>query len=297
MSTNTMNKSNHRQFIFGYGSLICYRSRAITAPSLASKPAIPVIVEHLTRTWSARVPNKNLSFLSSAEIESNETDIHGLTAMGIERTKDTKCSGVLIEVDDNELGYFDTREEGYDRIEIDLIHIWELDGNNDEKNKEEHIVLQRASIKRLCGHESNSSGSNDIENIKVWVYVPKVALPANKNYPIAQSYVDIIMRGCLDYSHNFVEHFISTTHGWWDQPKNNVKFNITKSEYNETSDKFMWVEDRNDPLYIRADIDWSKEKAEILDDYLQAHLPYEFTKRKNLDRILSAADKYEDEFD
>ena len=44
-----------KNFIFGYGSLICPQSRAITAPTLSNAIAEPVVVNHIERTWSARV--------------------------------------------------------------------------------------------------------------------------------------------------------------------------------------------------------------------------------------------------
>ena len=42
-----------QQFVFGYGSLICPHSRAITAPGLADKTATPVLVRHVERTLTS----------------------------------------------------------------------------------------------------------------------------------------------------------------------------------------------------------------------------------------------------
>ncbi len=293
-----MATKNQRHFIFGYGSLICHRSRAITAPSLASKPAIPVVVEHLSRTWSARVP-RQYNMIDPGMTTTNELEIHGQTAMGIVRAKNTKCSGVLIEVDNIELQHFDIREGGYDRVEIDLIHIWGL--NNDDDDKEAHVVLEKAIKKRdsVSIESKKYNDSSDVEDIKVWVYIPRTSLPANKNYPIAQSYVDIILRGCLDYSHNFALHFLNTTQGWWhhDYLGTNSNDNVPAASKIEELDDFVWVQDRDNPLYVRADIDWSTKMAGLVDHYLETHLPHAFTRRKNLNRILTAAEKYEDEFD
>lgn len=286
-----------RHFIFGYGSLICHRSRAVTAPSLASKPAMPVLVEHLARTWSARIPHQKDSTSSTGkELKQNTNDIlHGQTAMGIERAWNTKCIGVLIEVDDVELDYFDAREGGYDRVEIDLLHIHGLNDNEDLEDS--HVVLEKASHKRKSQSESKTSDSGDLDDVKVWVYIPHLSLPANKNYPIVQSYVDIIMRGCLDYSSNFVAHFLNTTHGWWHHELGQDKDNIPLDGNAEELDHFVWIEDRENPLYVRADITWSKEQGALLDQYLESHMPLAFTKRRNLDRILGAAEKFEEEFD
>ena len=45
-----------RHYIFGYGSLICTHSRALTAPQNADKVATPVTVRGVERVWSKRIP-------------------------------------------------------------------------------------------------------------------------------------------------------------------------------------------------------------------------------------------------
>mmetsp|Transcript_2249 Transcript_2249/g.2696 ORF Transcript_2249/g.2696 Transcript_2249/m.2696 type:complete len:303 (+) Transcript_2249:216-1124(+) len=259
-----------RHFIFGYGSLICHRSRAITAPSLASRPAEPVVIEHLIRTWTARVPFGK---------KKRKRTIHGQTAMGIERANDKKCCGVLIEVDEVELESFDLREAGYDRVQIDLLHIW---GLNEEKYNDAHVVLEQACKKRGSSPLNNES----IDEIKVWVYLPQTCTLASKNFPICQSYVDIILRGCLDYGIEFVNMFLETTHGWW-----HVKTRDAIGNH------FIWVDDRRKPFYSRADIDWSTEKSTVIDKFLEDQYPNAFKQRRHLDKILGAIEKDEDEFD
>ena len=45
-----------KHYIFGYGSLLCPQTRAISSsPTLAGKDAHPVLVQHLARTWSTRI--------------------------------------------------------------------------------------------------------------------------------------------------------------------------------------------------------------------------------------------------
>lgn len=332
-----------RHFIFGYGSLICHRSRAITAPSLMKKPAIPVVVEHLTRTWSARISHTRSKKLEtnnrattnstySAMIMQGRKDdqghnILGQTAMGIEHAKNETCSGVLIEVDEDELEFFDRREGGYDRVEIDLLHVWGLDNydsnqfqEENEKEEELHEVLQHANMKRRASENDMTIGgdsdrisvddsykNHDNSSFKIWVYIPKNPIPPNQNFPIMQSYVDIIFRGCLDYDHHFLTTFLTTTHGWWYHNEDKSSSAINVSDYDlktygptletQNKDHFTWIEDRDDPFYVRADSIWSKEKGEVVDKYLQNHLPLAFTKRRALDKILVAVEKYEDEFD
>jgi hypothetical protein len=85
---------NH--FVFGYGSLICPESRAITAPEQSHKIATPVSVKNVERVWSKRTAR-------------------GMTAMGVRFVEDAACIGVILPVSDKELALFDEREQGYDR--------------------------------------------------------------------------------------------------------------------------------------------------------------------------------------
>mmetsp|Transcript_848 Transcript_848/g.1323 ORF Transcript_848/g.1323 Transcript_848/m.1323 type:complete len:399 (+) Transcript_848:2-1198(+) len=388
-TTSTKRQSQHqsqhqreRHFIFGYGSLICHRSRAITAPSLAEKPAEAVVVQHLTRTWSKRIHHQihyntnntnckksttSVSTSASASATSStstttrtrtstntstnanarkkrlddaarELTILGQTAMGIERAINKWCNGVLIEVDHLELQSFDRRERGYDRVEINALHIWKADVNNDGDNdgdgtnmnnsssssksngddnvhEHKHIVLQKASHKRYIssltykekrelsqeqrnGTANANTANVNFDNIKVWVFLPQTNFPANRNFPIVQSYVDVILRGCLDYGNVFLDQFISTTHGWSKSktdPRSNLKHDQKQEE--EDNDHFIWVEDRDHPLYIRADVEWSSEQGKKLDEYLQESLPLAFGKRKPFTKILCAVEKDEEEFD
>lgn len=355
MALSSSSTMNHRHYIFGYGSLICHRSRSITAPSLSSKHSIPVIIDHYTRTWTARIhhhDNKVIAKRSGLDHGALlGSIIQGQTAMGIERAENKKCSGVLIEVDDAELRYFDEREMRYDRVEIDLLHIWGLECHKDEEKqkqqqeeKEEvvdgeenvssydnHIdmILQMATIKRCRRTQQLNTTDDDpvamdehvlrtLNKIKVWVYIPQTPMPANKNYPIVQSYVDVIMRGCLDYGHEFASHFIQTTEGWlpcqqykqldctrkvntvgsyMQQKKGITPHHSKHKQHQNQANHFVWVEDRDNPFYIRADLDYSKEKAKMLDELLNQQIPSAFVKRKKLDRILGADEKIEEEFD
>jgi hypothetical protein len=176
-------------YIFGYGSLICPRSRALTAPTLAQRAVIPVRVQGLERIWS-------LPF-------------RGLTFMGIRQRRQAECVGVLIPVNDEELAQFDLRELGYDRNPIPFEAVQEL---------QEPSVLQR--IPSLSSSSSQHSDDNDNNNsnhkhpIQIWVYVQQTPQPVSKESPIAQSYVDIILRGCISISEDFAKDFLKTTRGW-----------------------------------------------------------------------------------
>lgn len=201
--------------------------------------------------------------------------------MGIERAVGHKCTGVLIEVDPTELKQFDKRERGYDRVEIELHHVYPISENHEDDL--EHIVLRTAHERRSSSRELNTEGRDGEEQeplsvAKVWVYLPRHGTPANHKYPIMQSYVDIIVRGCLSISEEFTRKFLESTHGWWHDDHDGNE---------EGPPEFIWVDDRHAPFYIRADEDWSREMKHIVDQYLHESQPAPLKKRMHLGRLES----------
>lgn len=246
--------------------------------------------------------------------------------MGVRFRRDAKCNGVLIFVDEEELARFDVREGGYSRKRIDLadIHryvdsdvlidesmsLWPTDmkeGDDEagsaqssfrEQLELEHVrcsecrqVFQKASeIRRQSISASNGcESSRKCEEIAVWVYVQSENLPAERSFPITQSYVDIIIRGCLSISHDFARRFLETTVGWSnDDPleqnhhetvteqkmEDATKANLVNKEKTSHIEKHhTWVNDRHDPLYVRADSEYSCEKGHEIDALIREHHP------------------------
>jgi hypothetical protein len=168
------------QFIFGYGSLINSASRSVTAG--APIPAIPVRVAAafgFFRTWNDRSPS-------------------GFTALGLRKAgpdeKASTINGVLYAVEGEDMAKYDARERGYVRVEVP----------RDD--------LEAVSWQRLP------------EMGQVWVYVPAapdgeagVGLPQpNAQYPLLQSYVDVVVEGGLEYGEDFAREVIETTYDWSD---------------------------------------------------------------------------------
>ena len=251
-------------YIFGYGSLICPHSRALTAPTLAQRAVIPVRVQGLERIWS-------LPF-------------RGLTFMGIRQRRQAECVGVLIPVNDEELAQFDLRELGYDRTPIPFEAVQEL---------QEPSVLQRI----LSSSSSSSQHSDGNHQIQIWVYVQQTPQPVSKESPIAQSYVDIILRGCISISEDFAKDFLKTTRGWHlhdhdlhpdHHDHDDSNSNIEIRDTNHPTPKRLgdehsvhWVDDRDNPLYVRADKEYSQANAHYLDQILREHRP-EWIHRKRI---------------
>ena len=162
-----------KTFIFGYGSIINEKSR-----NLCKSEIYDVIPARLSadlcfrRCWNFRC------FTSK------------FTALGLEKvSRDKACTinGVLYPIINNNLEYFDEREEGYTRIKISSKH-----------------------IQSCCWI--------NIPNYKcdIYIYVPKKEnsdYPDNL-YPYLQSYLDMCILGCLKYGYEFANEFLETTFCW-----------------------------------------------------------------------------------
>ena len=159
-------------FVFGYGSLICPKSRAVTSPEQAHKIATPVMVQGVERVWSKRTNR-------------------GMTAMGVRFVKDASCVGVILPVTNGELAAFDKREMGYDRVPLQLEDVGGVPFLSEQHYEEDdHDVFLDAKKQ------------NNTQAIQIWVYVQRVIQPPTADHPIVQTYVDTILRGCLSISKN-----------------------------------------------------------------------------------------------
>ena len=237
--------------------------------------------------------------------------------MGVRFRTGTKCNGVLICVDEDELARFDIREAGYTRKKIDLtdIHphidsdilvneslsLWPTAEHNtkreelalkDVKCSDCRLVFEKAAEMRR--KQSNSSPSNNEcsdsmvgnEEVAVWVYEQQNNLPAERSFPITQSYLDIIIRGCMSISLDFARRFLETTHGFWHDNDESVEKDIKANGSGNSGDQICnidshhtWVDDRSDPMYVRADSQYSNENGEHIDKLLEEHHQYALKKR------------------
>jgi hypothetical protein len=122
---------------------------------------------------------------------------------------------------------------------------------------------------------------NDIKPAKIWINIQRV-LPqtAGEMAPIVQSYVDIILRGYLTISEELAHEFISTrTKGWHPSELIVGASGCHETDAETTDDEFdenevVWVDDRLDPIYMRADPEYSLfEHGNKLDKILKHHMP------------------------
>lgn len=150
-----------------------------------------------------------------------------ISGVGVVPQIDSICNGVLVEIDENEIPLFDKRE---------------LEGSN--------YNYERLAIphNQLVHGEIPSSSS-------MWIYVVKKPRIPTLEFPIAQSYLDVILTGCFDYGKLFASEFIQFTSGW----------------------EYPWINDRNCPRYARA---LSEIQASTIDRLLNSNVKY-FHARKD----------------
>lgn len=266
ISQEKQRRRKPHHYVFGYGSLMCPESRSITNPNLIKREgkriefirgsgchfsltprfvtclygiALPVVIQDVERVWSARTSS-------------------GFTAMGVRFRKGAECTGVLIEVKADELADLDKREAVYNRLPIQLDNIDQVPFlEEDDFYEDDHPVFEA---------QDESNEEVDDQNVKVWIYMQKDPMGADASHPIPQSYVDIIIRGCLTISEDFARSFIETTHGWKD-------------------DEDHWVDDREVPIYQRADTDYSDAHGETIDKLLEDHVEDELQERVEYDPV------------
>jgi hypothetical protein len=131
-----------------------------------------------------------------------ESELAGrlIIAVGVIVNSESTCNGVITPVPENELPKFDKREKGYTRVKLD--------------SKDVSAFLFDDVIP-----EGN-----------IWVYLADDPQKPSKEAQLMQSYIDVILTGCLNINEKFAREFISTTTGW-----NN-----------------RWLNDRKKPGYSRA---------------------------------------------
>jgi len=141
-------------------------------------------------------------------------------ALGVFAKENAQCNGVILEVTEESLAKFDQREKRYQRVEVD-------------PNK---VITEE----KLEG--------------KVWIYVPEDPKIPTKESPIHQSYVDVVIMGCLEFGEGFAQECIKNTLFW----------------------NHHWLNDRENPSYPQTLRNLPTEK---IDQILKKTIPEEFKKR------------------
>lgn len=138
---------------------------------------------------------------------------YNLTALGLERDGEGICNGVLVETSNDLLEELDVREKsvGYIREKIDYSKVEPL-----------------FDVK--------------IIEAEIYTYIPLVPICASQEYPIARTYVDAVLYGCLEHGEDFLREFVATTKSW----------------------KYPILEDRGQPNYPRWKPEYVSSSVEAL---------------------------------
>ena len=149
-----------------------------------------------------------------------------MASVGILEDPGSSCNGVLFPIAQSELTRFDARETGYNRTALPI----------------SQIVF--------------FSGDLNI-NEDIWIYFAKQTNHPCQLQPIVQSYVDVIIEGCLEIGLDFTEEFLKSTTGW----------------------EYDWIDDRLFPKYPRS---LNHDNAhQRIDPIVQKLIPGLFNHRKS----------------
>ncbi len=250
-------------YVFGYGSLINPESRAKTG---SSGEAIPALVTGLQRRWNfvrrkvSEKTIKNLRERSSlppevlgalAKLKGKEFEnqkvwldtlrpilaqnhvkladfpdpLFRMASLGVVKKAGAVINGVIVAIPSGELEKFDQREDGYAR---------------------RSLAELKAGFKVLNGKERPAG--------PIWIYVPEEPCTPGADSPIAQTYVDVVVAGCLlEFGEGFARQWVETTKFW----------------------EYDWVDDRHRPIYVRATpyYDLAKRIDTILAENIPGTLP------------------------
>lgn len=58
-----------------------------------------------------------------------------------------------------------------------------------------------------------------------------------------------------------------TTEGWWEEEHNNQNHQVRCENH------LTWIDDRQTPIYVRADRAYSHTNGQMLDIFIQEHIP------------------------
>eukprot|EP01135_Chromosphaera_perkinsii_P006849 Nk52_evm4s621 gene=Nk52_evmTU4s621 len=158
---------------------------------------------------------------------------HSYTAVGVRQVnnENSVCNGVLMKVHQptQNIPLLDKRERYYSRVEL--------------------------SSKNVMPH-ANFTFPEEMSDAIIYTYVVNEEKRPCVNFPIAQSYVDTILDGCLSYGHSFAEEFLKNTKGW----------------------ENVWINERERPLYKKSSYEKTTDGFH-LDVLLKQYIPSQLNSR------------------
>ncbi|KAJ3189927.1 hypothetical protein HDU85_000213 [Gaertneriomyces sp. JEL0708] len=192
-----------KTFLFAYGSLIhpLSRLRTLRRPT----PSYPCTIAHLHRSWSYPCPKNNY------------------TAVGVRPQKGALCNGVLIPIAQDAWSDLDDREKHYTRVRLDPSTVSFLQSthrsavNLDDPSTIIYTYQTTPTTRRQSKQDANAQLKTDD------------ARPSPLT-PLPQSYLDVILSGCLAISPAFAADFLLHTAGWSEAAAANAWINDRGAE-------------------------------------------------------------------
>jgi len=108
--------------------------------------------------------------------------------------------------DDSALDRFDLREKGYERVAVDPRHLRLFSGAPDS-----------GAAGAVVSALAEAAGANGSSSHRFWAYVPFDPQPPNEEYPICQTYLDVVVSGCLDCGGRTAAICMLRSTGGWSQ--------------------------------------------------------------------------------
>jgi len=107
----------------------------------------------------------------------------GMSSVAVVAKEGHHCNGVLVEVPESELPSFDQREKGYKRSRVSVQHL-------------------------------SAYGDDNLPDGDIWIYHTEEIVDPHHHCPIALSYADVILAGCIEHGEEFAQDFLELTNGW-----------------------------------------------------------------------------------
>jgi len=194
-----------KNFLFGFGSIIQTKSRASSDKSTRDAAPCRIKAEFgYIREWNFQA--------STAQI----------CALGLRRAQEGErgatINGVLFPAPDD-MNAFDRRENGYQRVQVPREHVELLSWQTLPQDADVYLYVPYAPkvVEKYGKDEAGypkCSGPSEPEGLLASEKSGLGLEPPSEKFPILQTYIDVVLDGCLEHGEDFAREFIRTTFLW-----------------------------------------------------------------------------------
>ena len=196
-----------RNFIIGFGSIIQTDSRRSSDPGAVDAAPCRVRREFgYVREWNFQSATAQICALGLRRVRPGEAG--------------SSFNGVCFPAPDD-LGAFDERENGYQRVEVPMEMVELLSWQALPADAMVYVYVPYAPVvvERYGNDEGTGlprcSGPTHPDGLdEATEGSGQGLLPPSVEYPILQTYVDVCLSGCLEHGDDFAREFIETTFLW-----------------------------------------------------------------------------------